>query len=279
MSQEILKITDTNPANEYLQLLEQRYADFRQFISLTKNGSEGTYNPGYTTEMTAFFLAYPEITHTSLRERMILIRFFEALTKGRDLFAKEDIIERKEYAGRWYCQGYEPTCTPWSLVNACVVIRVEPEPECIAQLLNRATGITCSKTGIDWEDVAGLYPVLPANPNAVRFSKADLDWQLWQLDPENISSTITHNTAVIKHFSDKNVPIVSTVIPGDFYPRGELRRHGICICGYRLFKNSGFDVQVIDSNIGIIWVPVEHLAKSLVSGNTFVLENITQNIS
>lgn len=93
----------------------------------------------YSAERVSEILANPEQNRRKEGVSFIL-DFFSATVGSQDRVLTDLPMGERSYTGRWYFQGNEPTCLPWTLVNACSILGVDPDPYYIAKILNIARG-------------------------------------------------------------------------------------------------------------------------------------------
>lgn len=199
----------------------------------------------------------------------------------------QSATEAKVYSGKWYCQGFEPTCTPWTIANATLALGLKPNPLLIRDLLNLANDVTKrDKGGLGFnkakEVIDQNYPQEEVNiielfgeerleptedPKfhllAFKMSGKTREELLRTIEEKN-KKIIRKNARVIKQIIDEGAKILASV-----FLKGQQDRHAICIVSYKVHENGQMNVQVIDSNRGILWISLEHLSKCVVPFNTY----------
>lgn len=80
---------------------------------------------------------------------------------------------------------------------------------------------------------------------------------------------IIHNANVIKKILDEGAKIVSSVTVKRYSNDTQNGLHAICIAGYKINERGFMDVQIIDPQIGVQWISLEHLSSCIVPFNTY----------
>lgn len=229
----------------------------------------------YISDYVAILLKNPEFTHPPDWLRKSEIAFLNETLEIENRVKLELSESKRQYTGRWYCQGFHPTCLPWSLVNACGVLGVEPDSEYLANLLDK----TAKQRGNTFEGLGNLDGFLK-NDIEIRLKKHyGYGGLLSTIVAHNKDDIILNNGLVIKYYLNYGLPLLVSVCPGSFYSKPNkylgFESHAICISGYEITADGYFNVQIIDSNLGIIWVSLEHLSISPWSSRTFSLNLVT----
>ncbi len=222
---------------------------------------------GYTPNTVALLLAHPELTNDVLNYTPCEVSFLTETTLAENRMVCNLKPSRREYVGRWYGQKGEPTCAPWSLVNACTVLEVEPDPVYIANLINRAAGfINPSEIGFHLSSLQDSV-----NGSEIMSQKVYLD------RPKGLNRIFKQNLAFglfARFFLDLGLPLITSVQVCEYYPKPNNykdKNHALCLSGYQITQEGFFNIQAIDSNFGIYWLSLEHLLKTRRFNNTFVL--------
>lgn len=177
-------------------------------------------------------------------------------------------ISHASYIGKWNSQGAEPTCSPWSLANAYRVIGVQPHFPLLSELLNHANGDNPTGiTGVKADDLLTIVSEFPKR--GMEFTNVELPLQsteLWASD-----EAIRENAATIKHYLDRGSAF-HVLIGFDMYARQfSDEAHAVCLSGYHINRYREMNVQIIDSNIGVVWTSIEHISSSLLAGQVHVV--------
>jgi len=152
----------------------------------------------------------------------------------------------KKYQGKWYKQGPEATCTPWSIVNAMKAIGIEPEPISVMEMVNSA--LKNKRDGKNGTTYKELIPIAER--------KGDISLSLLHdtnnlrhfpskpLDERRYAQEVTkHNAGLITQFVSKDSAL-TVALPQQSPNR---RPHSVCIAGYTVDTDGFMDVQIIDS--------------------------------
>ncbi len=233
---------------------------------------EGPYWP----ERTASLLANPVLTHCSGSVVSDARKFFGGTLMSDERTVVEMTLSDRVYTGRWYGQGNEVTCAPWSLVNACSVADIELDPGYVAMILNLAY-----KNGLKLSILADTTKITGVNmknlpPSATIQCLYDPAYELIN------RVLLKMNARLIKSLIDQIHPLILNVKAELFYSIPDSTKsetHAICISGYYITEEGYFNVQAIDSNCGIVWMSLEHLSKTVLPERTYKISKLNnQNI-
>ncbi|MBI2595495.1 hypothetical protein HYW46_02030 [Candidatus Daviesbacteria bacterium] len=221
----------------------------------------------------AYLLANPEYTHSVDSGSWPIVEFFSRTLMSDMRIAMGITPSERVYAGRWYGQGYAPTCSPWSLVNACSVAGIELPSRFVAKILNLAF-----EDGYALESLADLTVTAGVDMKKLLLSLVGIRHEYEPMSTPVYNIRLKTNAVVIKRLIDQRHPLVLSVTSRLFYPRPNsyslFGSHAICISGYQVTGEGYFNVQVIDSNNGIVWMSLEHLSQAVQRERTFGISRL-----
>ncbi len=194
------------------------------------------------------------------------------------------------YTGGWYYQGIEPTCLPWSFASGMKALGIRPKTQFTMDLLNFAIDIEKSKRGgMTYEELEEMsarqryeevqissLPGLHKTTQPIRIvgkeyvsSHGEFATTISYIGStsEINESKIGANAKLIKNILDTQAVLLAVMSNHIYLDKDVVGRHSVCVAGYQVQTNGEMDIQVIDSERGIIWMSLEHLTMSLSADN------------
>lgn len=264
------------------------------------------YGYKYDEELTSISLQSPIAPNTHFLDDSTR-QFFADTIRAPDRVTTELPRGEVAYLGPWYYQGLEPTCAPWAIANATLALGLKLNSALMTDLLNLANDIEKSeKGGLGFYKAKELtdqkYPQAEINLSEL----TDEERLEWTEDPafhlfafvkyETVSSmfnlpkrtqeellreikernikNIRKNAAIIKKTIDEGAKILASVSVKQYQGRDN-GLHAISIVGYKVNENGVMNIQLIDSDRGILWISLEHLSKCIVPFNTYRIYKTT----
>lgn len=206
------------------------------------------YGFAYTPEMSQALLEKPLAADYNLLSVYGRLFFENAFFKTRLRFDVSG--ERLAKSDEWYIQGLEPTCVPWSIVNGLTAIGQQIDPVLLTDLLNEANAINGGGGGLT---DAKIQRILSNHPDS-GFNIFEIHKQYYDFEeyPKLIKRAIDDGKFVMETMSGRYM--------GD--PDWDAPLHQVSLVGYETTYSGVMDVQVMDSALGVLMMPVEHLYKS-----------------
>lgn len=190
------------------------------------------------------------------------------------------------YKGSWYHQGLEGTCAPWAFANSLEAIGVRPNSLCLTAMLNLALkgkalmdklveilrrypeqGVEIRQKKFDIFVKGRMVPrsqILDESFGLAENEKAELIQRMRKCPIEPDRETMRGIGVWIKEVIDSRSAILARVDTRKYANEAKGRNHLICIGGYAINERGHMRTQVIDSARGVLWMPLEHLATSLI---------------
>ncbi len=215
--------------------------------------------------------------------------FFAATLTASNRISVSKEPESQYYHNSWYFQGSEATCAPWAVVNAIHALGVSLDPNFVANILNHkllqvglAGGfspevakkyLADSKMSVEIAKLSDPTLNLIEIPEELQVSKIpkvvrDFFDPSLRFKRETYSQSLSklrQNAGIIEKTIDSQKMLMITV---DFERYADIPEetgfHTIVLSGFRVNENLSMDVQVIDSDRGLVWMSLEHFSQSLV---------------
>ena len=148
---------------------------------------------------------------------------------------------------QWYMQGLEPTCVPFSVLNAFSSRGETLNSLLLARMLNKANGIYSNKIGMKDRDVKRYLHKYQESPFEVK-----------QMYPS--VTYLKDYASIIQQALKAGNPILESV-SGAYVGDSifDVPLHQIALVGYSTTFSGIMDLQVIDSNYGMLFLPAEYL--------------------
>lgn len=201
------------------------------------------YGFEYTPEMAEVLLEMPLSTDFSLLSDRGVEFFQRPFFNPRQRFGV--IGEKLSGVEGWYPQGWEPTCVPWAIANGSKAFRYELSPVFLADLLNDATGVSTLGWGMTDDETEDEFN----NNKHSGFETAAIFKSIDEMDyPGIIKQGIDNNNFILESMRG--------LYAGE---SDEVSLHQIAVVGYDTTYTGIMDVQVVDSNYGMLYLPVEYL--------------------
>lgn len=223
----------------------------------------------YTPEMAASLLNWPYSNQVSMLSK-----------KGREFFKSKRLGKRASFEPvgtsvvnepYWYFQGPEPTCGPWALASIALNLQRPLSATLMSKMLNESNNVNSTPEsrkmvahGLVTEG-PGLLPddleyMLNGSNENVRISHVLPSWPELNSYPDFIAGVIKSGRGAI----------LELVEAGEFYGLPDIKgRHFIGIVGFDTTPR-GINLQVLDSNLGELIVPAEHVYSSRSGGLSVV---------
>ncbi len=214
----------------------------------------------------------------------------------------KDKPQDRLYNGDWYSQAGEPTCVPWSIANASLVLGVghnEDFIEVMRRLLNRANGYTePKKYGVSQKVLsstvrsvprAGLefvHETLPIATDSLNTSM-NLDNMAVKDKPlstynymnrtDELSESVNYALTIKLMLDAGRVPLESVSTESFYWNELRGASHRLVVSGYQVEEDGNFRLQVLDSNYGTYIVPPGHLYRSRLLGSRVFLASASKS--
>ncbi len=219
----------------------------RILVCQTEPVSAG-YGFEYTPEVVSSLLDVPLPAQTTFLNKKGLDYFGSSLRRDR---MRVDAAESRQWAkpDGWYMQGAEPTCYPWALANGIRALQGTNDPVLLSRLLNYANNY-------DGQGETGLSNEQLLTEAHKHDSVAVLDLSIAVVNRPNYTDFAK---AIMDSINDRQFLLQG--VDGGFYkPLGSHNfSHSLAIVGYEVSATKWLDLQVIDSNYGIMPIPAEHI--------------------
>ena len=209
-----------------------------------------------------------------------------------------------EYKGTWFSQAHEPTCAPWSVINAVHAVGGHLNPAAVQEMLNvimsmvlqghefpRGStnksifqeiilrypdmGVTVSELPVGKK--LGILQNLKTNSQvsiSKSFFKFSFNTPISQprlereskekKDPDTLyrdinAATTAAAASTIKETVDSKGALVVGIFPKYYAQIQSDVAHSITIVGYKINEQGHLNVQIIDSDRGVLWASLEHI--------------------
>lgn len=166
-------------------------------------------------------------------------------------------VGKREYRGPWFAQENPLTCSPMAIVNACSALDISPPVRTVTKLLNEAT----DDEGLHFFYVQQMLLKEPTPAFTLSYMGDthgyhqvglyhDIFSHLAKKFIQKVESDTIILASVDSRFGRSSGPIHSGT-------------HSIALSGYEVTLEGTVDVQVLDPDQGVYWLPLEYIANHL----------------
>lgn len=179
-----------------------------------------------------------------------------------EIFTPDLPASLRVYYGPMYGQRDEPTCFVWSIVNGITALGLEPDYEWVAKMLNermihrRSFTVDDDVNFVNELGKRGYKGFLHYTPYLVNHKFDEHTWRIRYGD----------EAALLKEELDTRAVVLTCVDGKHFYKNtsGIVGRHAVCIVGYDICPSENMFVQVLDSNAGNYWLPMQFISRAAI---------------
>jgi len=265
----------------------QKYGIDEKCVTGDADPNLAGYGYLHTPEELRFILETPRSSSLDLRLRSDTD--FQNLTLTRPRLGVLTPPCEKVYLGGWYNQSKEPTCAPWSVFNALMVLGIRPDLDGAAQFLN--SSLTLGKLGdggagsnrVEIEQYLDEYHKDQVSINYLSLSGVGRDKvdYITKYEEKGVTTSFEKDEFLektVRVFQKEAETITKLFNSGYVFIRAVNTKHysgqndgghAICLSGYKVDEEGRVDIQVIDSARGVIWISLEHLLQT--SGETLLI--------